>query len=60
MIVSVDDKPVRRLSDLTDVLDEVGVGKDVKLGIMRGDSTMTITVAVADIGQTQLGAAPSP
>jgi S1-C subfamily serine protease len=60
VILSVDGKPVRRLSDLTDALEEVGVGKDVKLGIMRGDSTMTVNVAVADIGQTQLGAAPSP
>jgi len=33
VIVSVNDKPVHRLSDLTNELDEVGVGHDVKLGL---------------------------
>lgn len=60
VIVSVNGMPVRRLADLTDALDEAGVGKDVKLGIMRGDHTQTLNVAVADIGQTQLGATPKP
>ncbi len=60
IIVSVNDKPVQRLSDLTEELDGVGVGHDVKLGIRRGDRTETVTVAIADIGQAQLGAAQSP
>jgi S1-C subfamily serine protease len=55
IIVSVNDKPVRRLSDLTSELDEVGVGQDVKLGIMRNNRRETINVAVVDIGQSQLG-----
>jgi len=59
VIVSVNDKPVRRLSDLTEELDEVGIGHDVKLGIMRGDRTIAVSVAVADVGQTQLGMAPN-
>jgi S1-C subfamily serine protease len=59
VIVSVNDKPVRRLSDLSNELDEVGTGHDVKLGIMRGDRTVTVNVAVADIGQTQLGTVPN-
>ena len=54
VIVSVNDKPVRRLSDLTDELDEVGVGHDVKLGIMRNNRSETINVAVVDIGQSRL------
>jgi 2-alkenal reductase len=54
VIVSVNDKPVHRLSDLTDELDEVGVGHDVKLGIVRNDRSETINVAVGDIGQSRL------
>jgi S1-C subfamily serine protease len=55
IIVSANNKPVRRLSDLTDELDETGIGHDVKLGIMRGSRQETISVAVVDIGQSQLG-----
>jgi len=55
VIVSVNDKPVRRLSDLTDELDEIGIGHDVKLGIMRNNSRETVSVAVVDIGQSRLG-----
>jgi S1-C subfamily serine protease len=57
VIVSANDKPVRRLSDLTTELDEIGVGHDVKLGIIRGDRTETINIAVADVGQGRLGMA---
>jgi S1-C subfamily serine protease len=55
VIVSVNDKPVRRLSDLTTELDEIGVGHDVKLGIVRDNHRETINVAVADVGQSRLG-----
>jgi 2-alkenal reductase len=55
VIVSVNDKPVRRLSDLTSELDEIGVGHDVKLGIVRNNRSETISVAVTDIGQSRLG-----
>jgi len=54
IIVSVNDKPVHRLSDLTNELDEVGAGHDVKLGIMRNGRSETIDVAVVDIGQSRL------
>jgi S1-C subfamily serine protease len=57
IIVSANDKPVRRLSDLTTELDEIGVGRNVKLGIKRGDRTETINVAIADVGQGRLGMA---
>jgi S1-C subfamily serine protease len=60
VIVSVNDKPVRRLSDLTNELDEIGVGHDVKVKIVRGDRTATINVAVADVGQSRLDPTPSP
>lgn len=60
VIVSVNDKPVRRLSDLTNELDEIGVGHDVKVKIVRGDRSATINVAVADVGQSRLDPTPSP
>jgi S1-C subfamily serine protease len=58
VIVSVDGKPVRRLADLNDALEETGIGKSVKLGLMRDGQRETIDVAVADIGQPRLGEAP--
>jgi 2-alkenal reductase len=55
IIVSANNKPVQRLSDLTGELDETGIGHDVKLGIMRDSRQETISVAVVDVGQSQLG-----
>jgi 2-alkenal reductase len=56
----VNDKRVRRLSDLTGVLDEVGIGHDVKIDIMRDNRSETVNVAVADVGQSQLNTTASP
>jgi 2-alkenal reductase len=55
IIVSANDKPVQRLSDLTGELDEAGIGHEVKLGIVRDNRRETASVAVVDIGQSQLG-----
>jgi 2-alkenal reductase len=55
IIVSANNKPVQRLSDLTGELDETGIGHDVKLGIVRASRRETVSVAVVDIGQSQLG-----
>jgi len=55
IIVSANNKPVQRLSDLTGELDETGIGHDVKLGIVRNSRRDTASVAVVDIGQSQLG-----
>lgn len=55
VIVSVNDKPVMRLSDLTNELDEIGVGHDVTLGVMRNGRTEKIKVAVVDVGESRLG-----
>ena len=60
IIVSVNDKPVRRLSDLTGALDEVGVDHDVKIGIMREGRNETVNVAVADLGQSPLNVTANP
>jgi 2-alkenal reductase len=51
VITAVDGKPVRRLSDLTEELAKVGVGNSAKLTVQRGDTTRTVDITVADIGQ---------
>jgi 2-alkenal reductase len=50
VIVGVDGQPVRRLSDLTDVLERVGIPGKVQLTIERGGSKRTVSVDVVDIG----------
>jgi S1-C subfamily serine protease len=55
VIVSANGKPVRRLSDLTNETDEIGVGGQVTLGIVRNGRSDTITVTVVDVGQSRLG-----
>ena len=53
VIVGVNGKSVRRLAELTDLLEQAGVGATVQLDIMRGGSRTTIPVQVADIGLTR-------
>jgi 2-alkenal reductase len=50
VIVAVNGKPVRRLAELTELLEQAGVGATVQLEIMRGGSRVTVPVQVADIG----------
>ncbi len=51
VIVGVNGKPVRRLPDLTQELERVGVGKKVSLAIKRDGREMTIEVEIMDIGR---------
>jgi S1-C subfamily serine protease len=51
VIVAADGKPVRRLADLTDELEQVGVGKTVKLTVEREGNESAVSVQVADIGK---------
>jgi 2-alkenal reductase len=51
VIVGADDKPVRRLSDLTERLESVGPGGSVELTVLRDGNRRTIDVPVIDIGQ---------
>lgn len=51
VIVSANGRPVLRLSDLTEQLDEIGVGNPVTLGILRGGRSLTTQLTVADVGQ---------
>jgi S1-C subfamily serine protease len=53
VIIGVNGKPVRRLAELTDLLDQAGVGSTVQLEIQRGGSRTTVPVQIADIGATR-------
>ena len=50
VIVQADGKPVHRLSDLTDQLEQVGAGKSVRVGVKRGSETRDVNVDIVDIG----------
>jgi 2-alkenal reductase len=54
IIVAVEGKPVRRLSDLTAALERAGVGKPVRLTIERDGRSATVSVTVADVGRAPL------
>jgi 2-alkenal reductase len=53
VIIAANGKAVQRLADLTDQLEQIGVGKNVELQIKRGNSTTQVTIEVADIGRRQ-------
>ena len=53
VIVAANDKPVRRLADLTDAIEQVGVGKTIALTINRGGSRTSVTVEIIDIGASR-------
>jgi S1-C subfamily serine protease len=49
VIIGVDGRPVRRLSDLTDELDRVGVGGKVQLLVRRNSGRVSLDVHVTDV-----------
>jgi len=51
VIVGVDGKAVHRLADLTEALEQSGVGNHVKLTVRRGDRDTSVDVEVTDIGR---------
>jgi 2-alkenal reductase len=51
LIVEANGQPVRRLADLTDQLEQVGVGKEIPLTVQRGGRRFDVSVEVADIGE---------
>ncbi|MEZ5785628.1 MAG: trypsin-like peptidase domain-containing protein [Xanthobacteraceae bacterium] len=53
VIVGANGKPVRRLADLIDQLEQAGVGQTIALDIKRGSRTLTVSIEVADIARTQ-------
>jgi 2-alkenal reductase len=52
VIVGVNGKPVRRLSDLTRELERAGVGHPLELMVERGGRPVQVQVEVADVGRT--------
>jgi 2-alkenal reductase len=51
IIVAVNGSPVRKLSDLTDAIEKVGVGNSVEITALRDRGKRTLHIEVADIGQ---------
>jgi len=51
VIVGVNGKPVRRLPDLTQEIERVGVGNKVTLAIKRDARDLSVEVEVMDIGR---------
>jgi 2-alkenal reductase len=50
VIVAVDGETVRRVPELTEALEEAGVGNEVELTILRDGSTLSVNLEVEDIG----------
>lgn len=49
IIVGANGQPVRRLVDLTDQLDKVGLGNEISLDVLRDGSTVTLQTQVTDV-----------
>jgi S1-C subfamily serine protease len=52
VIVQVDGKPVHRLSDLTDQIEQAGAGKSIRISLKRGSQTRDINIDIVDIGRS--------
>jgi 2-alkenal reductase len=55
VVTSVNGQPVHSMSDLANILEEVGVGKTVKLTVMRDGQSRSVDVPVADTSQQAQG-----
>jgi 2-alkenal reductase len=55
VITSVNGEPVHSMSDLANILEEVGVGKTVKLTVTRDGQSRSVDVPVADSSQQAQG-----
>jgi 2-alkenal reductase len=53
IIVAVNGKPVRRLSDLTAEIERAGVGQPVELTVARDGRPVNVRIEVADVGRTR-------
>ncbi|MBN8955972.1 MAG: trypsin-like peptidase domain-containing protein [Rhizobiales bacterium] len=52
VIVEINGKPVRRLTDLTDEIELTGVGRTVRLSVRRGSQTRAVEMEVIDISRS--------
>jgi 2-alkenal reductase len=50
VIVAVEGKPTLTLADLAAALEDVGVGKEATLKVLRGDQQRDVKVRVVDVG----------
>jgi 2-alkenal reductase len=53
VITEANDKPVRRLSDLTDEIEQIGTSRSIKLVVKRGSQSRDLNVDIVDIGRSQ-------
>lgn len=53
IITAADGKPVHRLSDLTDQIEQIGAGKTVRLSLKRGSQSRDVDVEIVDVGRSQ-------
>jgi S1-C subfamily serine protease len=53
VMVAANDASVRRLADLTDQLEQLGVGKTAKLTVRRGAGDTSVDVAIVDVKQSR-------
>jgi 2-alkenal reductase len=53
IITEADGKQVRRLSDLTDQFERIGVGKTIGLTLKRASQTRDVNVDIVDVARTQ-------
>ena len=51
IIVAANDAPVRRLADLTDQLEALGVGKTAHLTLRRAGNNAAVDVDIVDVSQ---------
>ena len=51
IIVAADGDPVRRLNDLTEKLEQKGVGQTVTISVRRGGRTADVPVQIADVSR---------
>jgi 2-alkenal reductase len=51
VVVGVEGQPVRRLADLTDALERIGVGNSVTLTVRREGRDVSVQVPVVDVGE---------
>jgi 2-alkenal reductase len=52
IIVGANGRPVRRLSELTEALEQAGIGKPVELRVERNGRTRSVDVEVTDVSRT--------
>jgi 2-alkenal reductase len=55
VIVEAEGAPVRRLADLTNTLDRLGVGQSIDLTLLRNGQRVAVSVPIEDIGERETG-----